>query len=274
MISQFNSIDWRGWKITEQQINLIKSGDISARDTFYFDNYERIKKMAKHYVYKRNLSAFGRAYDYEDCVSGVYLDISMFSFESGRNISLNIINSFFYSIYGGWLYVAEQCSKLRCAGYRGEQLCLLDSPIRSDLDYEKMFIDFYASSPSPEELLIDSENIGTCNLIEITRNFLSPRENEILSLFLDGYSVYAIPEVLGLKNVTRQYARIKERLRANFKDVLIALEKLGLIIPSFAQAPPEDYEKCLLSIKKENEKQAVWAKKRRLAKKEEQNKIA
>lgn len=30
--------DWRGWLITDEQAELIRGGDIPARNAFYFDN--------------------------------------------------------------------------------------------------------------------------------------------------------------------------------------------------------------------------------------------
>ena len=40
----------KDWIYTSEQAKAIKSGDIDSRNKFYFDNYERIKILAKSFL--------------------------------------------------------------------------------------------------------------------------------------------------------------------------------------------------------------------------------
>lgn len=238
---------WRGWKITAKQVTAIKNGDIEARNRFYIDNLSRIQSMARNYVRKRHMASVGREYDVDDCVNCVYLDLPLFNFENGKTLSHSLINSFCMSIYGGLWYVTENDSKLFNGEYRGERLYILDRPLNvkartgETSETGALYIDSVASTPSPESDLIGAEIVSSEKVVEITSKYLSPKENEIFSLLLDGYSVYAIPELLGLKNVTKQYARIKARLCTNYEPILKAIEKLGAELPQYAQERPERF---------------------------------
>lgn len=260
MTTTANKTDWRGWKITAEQIKAITNGDKNARNAFYFDNLDRIRKMARNYVSKRHISNTGREYDVDDCINGLYLDLPLFNFKDGRAISWSVRNSFYLSIYGGWLYVVENNGKLLNGEYRGERLYILDSPARVNTrsgdskDTGEYLIDSIASTPSPENEIIDGDSIPAEKVVEIAREYLSPRESEIFSLMLDGYSVYAIPEILGLKNITKQYARIKARLRVNYESVITSLEDLGAVIPQYARLRPEKYENSVEMLATHNKR--------------------
>lgn len=252
--------DWRGWLITDEQAELIRGGDIPARNRFYFENLARIKSMARNYVHKMHFSNAGREYDIDDCINGLYLDLSLFDFGDGLRISWSVRNSFYFSIYGGWLYVVENNSKLRCGGYRGKCLYILDSPAKVNTragdskDTGDYLIDSIASTPSPESEIIDGNGVAAEKVVEIAREYLSPRETEIFSLMLDGYSIYAIPEILGLKGIAKQYARIKARLCVNYESIIKALQGFGAVIPRYARLRPEKYEKSVEMLAAHNKR--------------------
>lgn len=239
--------NWQGWKITDKQAEEIRKGNTEARNRFYMDNYERIGKMARNYVYKRHMASAGLEYDTDDCINGVYVDLPLFNFKSGKTLSWSVRNSFYLSIFGGWQYVVENDSKLLNGEYRGERLFILDSPTKANArtgessETSALVLDSIASVPSPEEELIENDGIPAEKIVEIVKGYLSPRECEIFSLLLDGYSVYAIPELLGLKNITKQYARIKARLRINYEKIMDDLEDCGAVIPQYAKGQPEKY---------------------------------
>jgi len=249
-----NNIDWRGWIITEEQAKAIKNKDMKACEKFYFDNLERIKSMAYKYVKKRHLADAGKQYDYDDCINGLFVDLPVLGYKNGRDISNSIIHSFYYSIYGGWLYIRENNTKLENADYRQDVFTYLD-----DISYgknfdrkekaDRAFINVVKHVPSVEETLFNycltSEEIGKTFV-----DCLSPREYEIALLYLDGIGVSTIPELLGLKNVTKQYAALKAHLRINYKAILKKLRKIGVNISKYKNDIPINFVESIKFFEK------------------------
>lgn len=75
--------DWRGWLITDEQAELIRGGDIPARNAFYFDNLARIRRMARGYIYRRKFTPNWCEFNLDDCVNGLYLDLPFFDLVGG-----------------------------------------------------------------------------------------------------------------------------------------------------------------------------------------------
>lgn len=254
--------DWRGWKITDEQAALILNGDIMARNAFYFDNLARVRCMARRYIWERKFAPNGCEYDFDDCINGFYLDIPLFDFCDGKRISYSVYRSFYYSIYGGWLYVSENNRKLFCPDYWGERLYIVDQPIRfrgrsgDCADNGAPLLDMVISSPSPENEILSGNAVTVETLVTVAGKYLSKQENLLLIDLLNGYSKHWICARLGVKNVSKQYDRMCAKLRANYAEIVAALSFMGVELPRFALQKPIDYEKA---IKKVNSRKGAYS---------------
>ena len=254
MTTKVDNIDWREWKVTNEQVTKILNGDVSARNDFYFDNLDRIRRMARNYVYRKMHSPNGNEYNFEDCVNCVYVDIPMFRFSCGLDISRSVYYSFFYSIYGGLLYVFENTRKVLAKEYRGERMYILDKPIEyrsrsGDIsDNGSLIIDRVASSPSPETMLLNCSSLSIETIENVVFKYLSNQEKEVFDDWLNGYEKHNIRERLGIKNISKQFDRIFAKLRANYFDILNQLFKFCDTLSPFLFEVPDDYEKSVKKV--------------------------
>lgn len=205
MTTTVNKIDWRGWKITAEQAKAITNGDDNARNAFYFDNLDRIRKMARGYIYRRKFTPNGGEFTFDDCVNGLYLDIPLFDFQDGVSVSRSVYRSFSYSIYGGWLYVSENNRKLFDRVYQGERLYILDQPAQyksrsgDSTDDGAPLIDKITSAPSPENEVINGNGLTVETLETVAGKYLSKQENALFVDLLNGYEKHHICDRLALK---------------------------------------------------------------------------
>ncbi len=246
--------DWRGWLITDEQAELIRGGDILARNAFYFDNLARIRRMARGYMYRRKFTPNWCEFNLDDCVNGLYLDLPFFDFENGSSVSRSVYRSFYYSIFGGWWYISEFNRKLFDRVYQGERLYILDKPVQYSsrsgdrTDDGVPIIDKIISVPSPENEVLDGEVITVETLEIIVCKYLSKQENAVFNDFLNGYERHYICDRLGVKNVSKQFDRLCAKLRANYADIISELSSLGVDLPRYALQVPDDYVKAVKKI--------------------------
>ncbi len=91
----------------------------------------------------------------------------------------------------------------------------LNSSVSLDADPENEIGTIVRSEDNPEEILIDRENAEV--LEGKMREFLSPLENDVLDLYLEGYSYADIGEKLNKspKSVDNALRRIRGKIRDN-----------------------------------------------------------
>lgn len=260
---------WNGWKITAEQAKAIKDGDIEARNRFYIDNLPRIQKMARNYQY-RNPRCKGL---YPDMVQGVYIDLPLFDFVSGAAISVCLYRSFSFCPLGGYLYVKKYNSKLLYKEiYLPAKVLSLDKPVNvqsrsgDDISEKISFVDSILSSPSPEDDIINDEEITPEMLGNIVFPYLSKQEKEVFLRLMDGYKFADISEYIGVKNIGQQYTRICNKLRINYLAVLEALEAMGVVIPTYAKEKPAGYDKAIQEKEKRNARNRDYQAKRKALK--------
>lgn len=236
--------NWNGWKITDEQADKIRNGEQAARDTFYFDNLDRIRVMAFNYA-KRNPHCKGLA---EDMVQSVYLDLLYFKQENGvpviDGIALSrfIYSSFRFTPYGGLLYCSENNPKLLAGGglkIYAPDLLSLDKPFGRCNNAERHQDDNNARTladtvPAPGTL----GNVDyTDDLKEVCAAYLSPRLREYFGYFMDGYAPSVIGQKMGCKgdNYGTYKMRMCESLRKHAAEILSRLDALGVDVDYYTK---------------------------------------
>lgn len=235
--------NWRGWVITDEQAEEIRNGDINARNRFYFDNLERIRKMAYNYA-KRNPRCKGLE---EDMINGVYVDMSFWAQENGKPVSDGltlsgfVYSSFRFTPYGGLLYLSENNPKMLCGGvlsvYAPDTLSL-DSPLgvgdnrHQDDNNAHTLGDII---PAPENPF---NGDLTDNLKELVSDMLSPRENEFFGHFIEGYGNAEISRRMGYGTEANNADKVKRKLRLNSGLILSRLSALGVDVDYYDGKTP------------------------------------
>lgn len=248
---------WNGWKITNEQATAIKNGDKEARFRFYIDNLARIRKMARNYTH-RNSRCVGLM---ADMVQNIFCDIPLFDFTNGASVSRSVYRSFYYAPDGGWWYVEEFNRKLKDRVYKHKKAISIDMPAKfqsrsGDNTSEGVpLLDMFISTPSPEDDIINDNNITAETLETIAGKYLSPQEKLLFVDLLNGYKKHNICKRLGVKNVSKQYDRMCARLRANYVEIISALFAMGVELPRFALQVPADYE---TAIKKAHSRKGAY----------------
>lgn len=238
--------NWNGWKITDEQADKIRNGEQAARDTFYFDNLDRIRAMAFNYA-KRNPHCNGLA---DDMAQNVYLDLLYFKQENGvsvtdgKTLSRFIYSSFRFTPHGGLLYLSKNNPKLLAGGglktYAPDFLSL-DKPFGRCNNAERHQDDNNARTladiiPAPDTLgAVDY----TDDLKEVCAAYLSPRLREYLGYFMDGFAPSVIGQKMGCKgdNYGAYKSRMCENLRKHAAEILPRLDALGVNVDYYAKAP-------------------------------------
>ncbi|MDE5728836.1 MAG: hypothetical protein K2I20_01510 [Clostridia bacterium] len=266
-----NVINWRGWNITAETANGISNGDITARNRFFNDNYDRIKKMAFNYVRKGgNGRNYGLAYD---MVSTVYVDMDVWTHEyknpvlHGGVLSVLVYKSFKWCAWGGYAYLLKNNRKVTGGGeyLPARSAISLDVPVRGKRirhqdDNNNALLDFI---PAPDYF----ETLGgvpSADCLAVVGGYLSPRERDFMGFLLDGFAPSVACEHLGIKQHGALSKRIHCKLVKNYAVILDRLALLGVDLPSFAKTAPADLAKALTALSSTPESRAKARKNARL----------
>lgn len=243
--------DWRGWLITDTQADLIRRGDIPARNNFYFDNYNRIKGMAFNYAYK-NPRCCGMAWDMVSCL---YVDFGYFKQANGLpvvdglSLSRFVIDSFRFCPFGGLLYLAENNAKMLAGGglavYSADCLSLERPFGRGDGRHQDDKNARTLSDIIPAPDMFDCLEIVdlTDELKTAVADLLTPRGNEYFGYFIEGYANAEISRRMGYKTEANNADRVREKLRENAAVILARLAALGVVIDYYQDKTPYDPKK-------------------------------
>ncbi len=121
---------WHGWKTSAEQCEAIRNSDIQARNKWYADNADRIRRMA--YNYAKKYEAY-KGWE-RDMINGVWVDCDCFKLSeqtpvsSGKTMSYFVYKSFAYVRDGGYSYVYNHNRKLLSSDYK-TQCISIDAPI-------------------------------------------------------------------------------------------------------------------------------------------------
>lgn len=239
--------NWNGWKITDEQCKQIQNGNAEARNTFYFDNLERIRKMAYCYAQKtprcKGLE--------EDLIQGVYVDLTVFMQEcgtpvtDGKTLSYFVYSSFRFAPYGGLAYLFENNPKLLSGGGLNmygapSDMLSFDKPFGAMSGAKRRQDDNNARTlgevvPAPE--VLDKIDL-TEELKTLVSDLLSPRENEYFVHFIEGYGNAEISRRMGYNTEANNADRVKQKLRNNSVLILSRLSALGVNVDSYKGKTP------------------------------------
>ena len=240
--------NWNGWKITDEQAEEIRNGNAEARNRFYIDNYERIRKMAYNYTQK-HIRTQGQV---EDLTQGVMVDLCVFQcaynkpVTNGGELSLFVYWSFRAAPDGGLLYLWENNRKALCGGSETylapANQTSLDAPLgkgtkrHQDEDNASSLLDIIPA-PSEEERRDHTED---CK--KAVADFLTPRTREYFALFIEGYTPTEIGRKMGCKGTGYgAYGnRMRENLSKNYLAILERLEGYGIGIGAYKGKTPID----------------------------------
>lgn len=223
--------DWRGWIITAEQIEAIKAHDREAINKFYFDNEKRFSKSAMNYSVEKSFIERGAFYDYRDYLQQLYLDLPYLDYSSAKNFRYSIFNKSFYNANkGGLAYLVETKSKYLSYDYGqtyNNTYLIVDAPAinKSNEDSNKYLIDYLASSPSAEEVVFSEED-SLEELKDLLLTFLTPKEYQYYLYYYRGLTPSVILERFGISKSTD--AQVKMKLRLHFKEIIKALDDLGV----------------------------------------------
>lgn len=244
--------DWQGWIITDEQAEQISNGDINARNRFYMDNLARLRCSALAFIRLHPAQSWG----VDDMLSSVYVDMSVWTYSAGHAIKSGAIItglvrlSFRWARFGGYSYMCECNSKLRCEPYRPDGVISLDAPVKGarvryqDNEHTSL-IDFI---PAPDCFqTLESSTAVDC--LGIVGEFLSPRERDFVGYILDGFAPSVACEHLNIKQWGALSKRIHNKLVKNYAVIVERLALAGVDMCAFARTAPADYEKALSSLK-------------------------
>lgn len=222
-------IDMYGWKITEEQITSIKNKEIEAINNFYFDNEERLRKCAMRYASERNFYKKGVYCDIEDLMQQLYVDIPYLDYSTGRDLSFSIFRySFYFCDKGGYAYLKETNSKYLfydySSGYDSTYL-IVDAPANNGEESEIYLLDYIASSPSVEDVVLNSDDCLE-ELKDLLLTFLTTKEYQFFLNYYRGLKPSVIFERFGMSPFFD--SQVKMKLRLHCKEILQALDNLGV----------------------------------------------
>jgi hypothetical protein len=246
------SFIYREWSYTPEQAVLIKAGDMDARNCFYEDNLEKISGLAYGYAARMRHLRVPRAYEPDDLIQQVWLDLPLFDYRAFRNLTVDVRRSFFWSYWGGWPYLVETGFKLRDSRYRGATLLLVDEPIKGGDG--KTLLDFLRSDQSAESAYFaDGGETDTILLKMVLSRFFSPRQMEVLGLYIDGYRADGCAEKMNIKRsvVCRYLAAVRNTFIKHYAGILVVLSGIGFPVSDLsALGLPKNKRLCSVEVRR------------------------
>ena len=264
------------WIYTPEQAEAIKNGDISARDKFFNDNFDRIKGMA--YIYARARHDMGQ-YQYEawDMINQLYLDLPYMDFRSYAQLTFAVKNaSFWCSVYGGMSWFKENHINGTDRARRGLCDLCLDAPIDDD---GVCFGDLLDNGEIPLDEQIE-EKLKPDYLPEIRRILARYIKNQkhidFLMYLFEGYGQNEALRKLGHKGHRYSLNELRPKLLSHYAEIVADLVAVGCVsaLPYVGRTPAEKMPEKRFKLSEEerakrNEWQRKYREKKRLEKAQE-----
>ncbi|MBQ7907571.1 MAG: sigma-70 family RNA polymerase sigma factor [Clostridia bacterium] len=218
---------------TAEQAKAICEGSVAARNKFFSDNYQAIRRMCTRYyreVYKRN--GYSGGLETDDFVNQLYLDLPYLNWENPALLTHTMRKrSLYHCRFGGLCYLMTSNSKvLKNASYKplrdSESIYGVGEDGKEFFKPDKMYFE-----PSPEEKLDEEQRED--KILEFVSSFLTPKQTEICKLVLEGYSPTKAAELLKLGGSVR--VRMVKSLRQHYFEIkeFLARELDYLASPSY-----------------------------------------
>lgn len=140
-------------------------GDRAALDRFYFENYNHLVGIAKHYAWKKLTEGFGDIYSAEELVQDLYIGLPRLSYENPAYLE-HTIQQWFYMVRYGGRWAKPFLSQEQIEGER-KLLYIFDKPLHDDGDSDMRGIDRYCSYRDPHSELLHYQEQARLNKLEV-----------------------------------------------------------------------------------------------------------
>jgi DNA-directed RNA polymerase specialized sigma24 family protein len=222
---------YREWAYTPEQAALIKAGDMDARNRFYEDNLDIIRGNAFGYVAKMRVMRIPFACEAADLVQQVWLDLPFFDYQYPRNLSADVRLSFYMAAWGGWSYLAETHSKYQNGTYRVSPLLLVDEPIKGGDGQSLVDSLCFVQSAEGAYFAGGSEECAILLKLVLSR-FFSPRQMQVLGLYIDGYRMDGIAAKTGIgrQNVSHYLGYARANFVKRYDEIIAVLQGVGFCV--------------------------------------------
>lgn len=217
----------RSWVYTHDQAKKIVNGDISARNKFFFDNYDRLRVMAKSFVANRYCLS-QMQYDMDDLLMQVYLDLPYMEYKSPAALTFDIKKkSFRLSIFGGYAFFVE--NHVGWTDLKRFQLSVqsTDEVKRGETsDSFALWVDNFCSY-SPFEEFFDRSDCFEYQfaLRSVLSRYLKPLQVEFVVLVCEGYSQAEACRKIGVRSMS--FSALCKRLKTHSAEIVDLLLDFG-----------------------------------------------
>lgn len=239
------------FKFTPEQLRQIYDGDIDARNTFYFDNLDIIKRMAHCAVQREKHPTV----TVDDLVQGAYVDMDYFCHSVNKpvtdeyEIACFLRWSFHLAPYGGLAYCRENNPKItcQCGGFYGtdytdNNFVRLDAIVDdSDKHLQSDITNSYAEYiADPRADFTEQSDDCIDEYVDVFGQYLTPKMRDVFALVMDGYDATHIADKLGLTlgaTVVRQ-GRIRDAFGKHTDSIVKALASYDIHAESIVDRTP------------------------------------
>lgn len=229
--------NWGFWKITDEQAEAIRNGNVAARNRFYFDNLSKIRSIAWNYMHAHS-TCYGLFYD---LLNNLYVDLSVFEWcwntpvKNGRDLTRFVKRSFSFCPFGGIAYLKENNPKLLCDTSHRVYFCelcppSLDAPVYEGNPHDngrdtETLASYIPARVSP----FDNLEKRIEDIKQIVLPFLSARQAEYFALYIDGYRPAVIGDKMGVRHchTNTYYKAMCKTLQKRKNEVFAALAAHG-----------------------------------------------
>lgn len=268
----FQSI-WKNWKITQEWIDGIKSGNQDCVSAFYFENYNHLVRYCRR-VCRWYCNSSDSMSDVLHCI---YIDIPLFDFSSEKSFYFSLRSSIWLTFYGGLSLVLEYDKKYRSSLYHIKPLSLdslCSSGKGSRHQDDKNNFSFLMLSDYATESVEDLYLKGDCFnekeeelsplLLDFLKKFFPKKQLEHLSLRLLGFKYISIQNELKCSDNLAWYYSTQCRmvLIRNYKEIVKFLYDNGFASGDYLGLIPDDYDKSLEFYEKRKASSRLCARKR------------
>lgn len=262
------------WVYTQEQAQAIKNGDITARNKFFNDNYDRIRGMA--YIYARSRHDLGQhQYDAKEMINQLYLDLPYMDYRSYAQLTHSVKNaSFWCSVYGGLSWFKENHINGTDTKRRGLYEIRLDQPISED---GVCLGDLLESGDLPLDEQIE-EKMKPDYLPEIRailgRYIKNTKHIDFLLYLFEGYGQNEALRKLGHNGHRYSLNELRPKLVSHYAEIVADLVKVGCVsaFSYVGRVPTEQKEEKHFKLSEEERaKRSEWQRIYRARKRQERN---
>lgn len=249
----------KDWQFTQEQAEAIKNGDISARNKFYTDNYQQIRRLAQSYCKKETHI---RCRDLvEDMVNQVYLDLPYLRYDDKAYFNYTLYKSFYYVAFGGLSYLIE--NNMTGADRKSKDIIIhsLDAPMTED-ENGLTLLDCLSYDEKPLEDMIRSDVDYIELLKPVFKKHMKPEHVEFLTLVLEGHSMSDARRQIGkTSHSSYSMSYLISKLIPHYEEIIDVLLNAGceVVLPYLGIVPDGSKPKKVYKLsEEERKKRNAW----------------